>query len=177
MKNTGGQEQKAFLNLAGEFAVASELNRRQCLASVTYGASKSADVFVLSKDFSKVVRIEVKATDKKKWPIGARATDPTGKRAGVIWVFVQFPSPLSGAPRSDSERGQHAPRFFVLTAAELYEAWRKEVAPYHAAYRRKHNREFDESRGVPNISLAAVERFEGMWEKVTAAIGTALTAV
>ena len=171
MKNTGGQEQKAFLNLAGEFAVASELNRRQYIASVTYGASKSADIYVLPKG----VRVEVKATDKKKWPIGARAIDPTGKRSGVIWVFVQFPSPLSGAPRSDSERGQHAPRFFVLTAAELYEAWRKEVAPYLAAYRRKHNREFDESRGVPNISLAAVERFEGMWEKVIAAIGTAVS--
>jgi len=60
------QEDKAFLNLAGEFAVASELNRRRVLASVTYGASKCADVFALSPDMTRVVRIEVKATNPKK---------------------------------------------------------------------------------------------------------------
>ena len=35
-----GQERKSFLNLAGEFAVASELNRRGVHAAVTYGTSK-----------------------------------------------------------------------------------------------------------------------------------------
>ena len=38
-----GQERKSFLNLAGEFAVASELNRRGVHAAVTYGTSKRAD--------------------------------------------------------------------------------------------------------------------------------------
>ena len=68
------QAEKAFLNLAGEFAVASELNRRRVLSSVTYGAAKSADVFAMNADMTKVVRIEVKTTDKRKWPIGDRAT-------------------------------------------------------------------------------------------------------
>jgi hypothetical protein len=164
------QEQKVFLNLAGEFAVASELNRRQCLASVTYGAAKSADVFALSPDFARVIRVEVKATDKKKWPIGRRGSDPAAPRQGVYWVFVQFPPPLSGAIKSNEERGVHAPRFFILTAHEVYQVWREEVAPYHAAYLAKHNREFDETTGVPNISLAAVAPFESRWEKIITAV-------
>lgn len=164
------QEQKIFLNLAGEFAVASELNRRQCLASVTYGAAKSADVFALSQDFTRVVRIEVKATDKKKWPIGRRAIDPAAPRLGVFWVFVQFPPPLSEAVNSNEKRGVHAPRFFVLTAHELYQVWREEVAPYYAAYLAKHNRQFDETTGVPNVSLATVTPFESKWEKILTAV-------
>jgi hypothetical protein len=137
---------------------------------VTYGASKSADVFALSRDFTKVVRIEVKATDKRKWPIGSRATDPTGHRSGVIWVFVQFPSPLAGAPGNDGERGLHAPRYFVLTAAELYEVWKRDADKYYAAYRRRHNREFDEGSGVPNVTLDAVAQFEGRWEKIISVV-------
>jgi hypothetical protein len=164
------QEQKMFLNISGEFAVASELNRRQCLASVTYGASKSADVFALSRDFDKVIRIEVKSTDKKKWVIGKHAIKPAGDRSGVIWVLVQFPSPHSGAPRNEVDRGMHAPRFFILTARELYEAWRQESEPYRASYRRKYNREFDETQGVQNVTLGAVERFEGLWDTIISAV-------
>ena len=43
-----GQERKSFLNLAGEFAVASELNRRGVHAAVTYGTSKRADIFAMA---------------------------------------------------------------------------------------------------------------------------------
>ncbi|TXI20353.1 MAG: hypothetical protein E6Q62_01650 [Nitrosomonas sp.] len=167
------QEKKIFLNLAGEFAVASELNRRECLASITYGAAKSADVFALSPDFAKIVRIEVKATDKKKWPIGRRAIDLTGYRSGVMWVFVQFPSPPSSTFTSNEERGLHAPRFFILTAQELFEAWQQEVAPYYAKYLAKHNRAFNEERGVPNVTLAALAPFEGRWEKILTAVNGA----
>ena len=40
-----GQERKSFLCLAGEFAVASELNRRGVHAAVTYGTSPPARAF------------------------------------------------------------------------------------------------------------------------------------
>lgn len=71
------QEDRIFLNLTGEFAVASELNRRRILASVTYGASKSFDIFAANRDMTRIVRIEVKTTEKRKWPIGSKATELT----------------------------------------------------------------------------------------------------
>ncbi len=165
------QEDKTFLNMAGEFAVASELNRRRVLASVTYGSSKSADVFALSADTCRVVRIEVKATDKEKWPIGKRGTHPEAA-PDVTWVLVQFPTPLANRPDDDAERGRHSPRFFVLSAHELHAVWKDEVAPYYARYREKHGREFDEEQGgVPNVRLEAVRAYEGRWDTITARLG------
>jgi hypothetical protein len=38
--------------------------------------------------------------------------------------------------------------------------------PYFVAYRLKHNRDFDETRRVPNVTLAAIAQFEGKWEKI-----------
>ena len=160
------QEDKIFLNLAGEFAVASELNRRRVLASVTYGASKSADVFAVSRDMTRVVRIEVKTTQARKWPIGQKATKVTSGSADVFWVFVRLPIPLDGSPSDDAKCGQHAPRFFVVTAEELHTVWRKETEPYLAAYHGRHGKSFDESRGVPNVSLQSVEPYEGQWRKI-----------
>jgi len=159
------QEEKSFLNLAGEFAVASELNRRHLIASVTYGASKSADVFVLSSDMSKIARIEVKATDKEKWPIGDRATILTPKSAGIFWVLVKFPCPLSVSPEDDCQRGKHAPRFFVLTAKELHEVWKRGADEYCARYRHKNGKDFI-GRGVPNVAIKDVLCFEAKWERI-----------
>jgi len=165
------QEDKSFLNMAGEFAVASELNRRHVLASVTYGSSKSADVFALSPDMRRVVRIEVKTTEKGKWPIGKRGTHPEAA-PDVVWVFVQLPSPLTKKPADDAERGGHAPRFFILTAAHLHAVWKKEVEPYYARYRAKHGHDFDEEAGgVPNVRLESVRTYEGRWDTITKRLG------
>lgn len=162
------QERKAFLNMAGEFAVASELNRRNVLASVTYGASKSADVFAMNRDMTKVVRIEVKTTDKRKWPIGEKATRPN-QPSNLFWVFVQLPSPLDEAPRDEAHRGTHTPRYFVLTAREVYKVHRQLDAEYRAGYRKRHRREF-EALGVPNVTFDTVLAFEGKWNKITAVL-------
>jgi hypothetical protein len=80
------QEDKIFLNLAGEFAVASELNRRRVLASVTYGASKSADIFAVNPDMTRIVRIEVKTTQKGKWPIGEKAEQSAASSPRALWA-------------------------------------------------------------------------------------------
>jgi hypothetical protein len=160
------QEEKSFLNLAGEFAVASELNRRHVQASITYGTSKSADVFAVSKDARRILRIEVKTTDKKKWPLGQKVTTEA-QPPDMFWVLVQLPPPLNEPGRDDAERGAHSPRYFVLSAQELHNVWREGVEKYYEAYRRKHGREFDESGGVPNVLVRDVSTFEGRWQKIT----------
>ncbi len=148
------QKDKTFLNLAGEFAVASELNRRHVLASVTYGASKAADIFALDDDMRRVVRIEVKTTttDRKKWVVGPNvAAQP---QTDVFWVFVQLPPP-----------GQ-SPKFFVFSAHEIHGIWRKDTNEYERRYEDKHGRKF-EGRGVPNVKHdARVLACEGKWEKI-----------
>src|SRR5208282_950778 len=128
------QADNAFLNLAGEFAVASELNRRRVLASVTYGASNSADVFALSPDITRVVRIEVKATNPKKKTrglIGEKGTRPKGVPADFLWVFVLFPNTLDCTSIDQVHREAQVPRFFVLSRSEVYQAWKKELDDYN----------------------------------------------
>ena len=155
-----------FLSLAGEFAVASELNRRHVLASVTYGASKCADVFALSPDMGRVIRIVVKATipkRKTRWLIGAKGTIPADVRnAEVFWVLVLLPSPLDGVPVDQTQRGDHATRFFVLSPREVYEAWQKEYADF---IERRGGRPFT-GRGVPGVRLQDVKGCEGQWGKI-----------
>ena len=58
----GSQQQKYSLNLAGEFYVAAELNRRGIFASVTYGAAKNADVLAFDQQSHQTAVIEVKTT-------------------------------------------------------------------------------------------------------------------
>src|SRR5208282_408774 len=106
-----------FLNMAGEFAVASELNRRHVLASVTYGASKAADIFALSERMQRVVRIEVKTTDKKQWPLGKNIIT-SSQPLDVFWVLVHLPPP------------NQPPKFFVFSAQEIHNIWRKNTSEF-----------------------------------------------
>jgi hypothetical protein len=163
------QEDKAFLNLAGEFAVASELNRRRVLSSVTYGAAKSADVFAMNSTMTRVVRIEVKTTNKRQWPIGTRATRVTPLSSQVFWVLVLLPPPLDAATAEEALRGKHAPRYFVFSAQEIYDVWRRAADVYETAYMTRHRRKF-EGPGVPNITVEDATPFEGQWEKITSGL-------
>ena len=147
------QKDKVFLNLAGEFAVASELNRRHILASVTYGASKAADIFALDDDMRRIVRIEVKTTDKKKWALGNNVSEVP--LPDVFWVLVQLPSP--GQP----------PKFFVFSAQEIHDIWRQDLDKYERSYEARNSKKF-EGPGVPNVKLdARVLACEGKWDKIT----------
>jgi len=164
---------KIFINLAGEFLVAAELNRRHILCSVTYGASKSADVFAFSDDSGRVVRVEVKSTDKMlgdrtTWPIGQR-----GMTAGStmhIWVFVLLPDPLEKQTDDDSERGRHAPRFFVLTGAEVQILGEEDHEEYSRKYQAKHGVPYPIEKGVPQIRLVKIIEHEAAWNKISTAM-------
>ena len=162
------QEEKEFLNLAGEFAVASELNRRQVLASVTYGASKRADLFALSSDMSRFVRIEVKATTPKgkrtKWAVGVGGTKDIP--IDVFWVLVLFPSTLDGAPADSLQLAAQAPRFYVLSQKEVYLEFRKAADEYD----RRKGAPFT-GRGFPSVFLKDVEPYEGQWQKIIKLLG------
>lgn len=159
------QESKSLLNLAGEFAVASELNRRGVHAAVTYGASKRADIFAIGKDSERLVRVEVKCTDKGRWPIGARgATPPAVEGDRVRWVFVLMPPPLGPAPTAEA-RADATPRYFVLTPAEVFAAFKRGADKYNEGYRAKHGKDYDKL-GMPNLLIADVEPFESRWDLI-----------
>ena len=94
--------ERAILGVAGEFAVAAELCRRNLYAQLTLGHQKRIDLLVVS-GAGRMCRIEVKAKQGPEWPncLGISAPDS-------FLVFVDF------ANRPDDQR----PDFYVLTADE-----------------------------------------------------------
>jgi len=162
------QEQKSLLGMAGEFLVAAELNRRGIHAAVTYGSSKSADVYAFQMDANRSARIEVKSTPSgsKKWLVGHKATLPENWRPNVFYVLVLLPPPaVRDSAKTNEVRGLHAPRFFVLTSAELGHLLLEEHTRYLEGYRLRHKKEFA-AKGVPQLPIKLAEIHEDRWEKI-----------
>lgn len=94
MKKT--QAQRSALSMAGEFGVASELNKREFLCSVTYGNAKAMDVIVLSKiNPNKHAVIEVKTSDTGRFltMFFQKYYIPTNPHPD-FWIFVHIDSNL-----------------------------------------------------------------------------------
>ena len=158
----GSQQQKYSLNLAGEFYVAAELNRRGIFASVTYGAAKNADVLAFDQQSRQTAIIEVKTTahPNKKWITGQHSIDKDNIHPQLFWVLVLVP---------DKGNTDTAPRFFVFTSKELVEKVSAIHDSYSASYLAKHGVPFQDSRGVYSLSLEDAETMqaEGQWSKIS----------
>jgi hypothetical protein len=105
---------KYLLNLAGEYRICSELNKRGVFATVTYGNRKSVDVYAISNRKERALKVEVKTIQQ-----GNFVTNITRKgldkdpHAPDFWVLFQI--------RPDQNAG-FKERFFVLTHREICRA-------------------------------------------------------
>ena len=109
---------RSLLGLAGEFAVAAELCRRNIYAQPTFGTQKRVDLLAFGHDGS-LLRLEVKA---KQGSVGPHCRGIFG--SNIVLVFVDF------AGRLVSVR----PDFYVLSASE----WRTVVENERVRYLDKH---------------------------------------
>ena len=165
---------KAYLNIAGEFLVAGELNRRHVQCSVTYGSSKAADLFALSDETGKVVRIEVKTTDKAKWPVGGKVFRSDGAADRLLWVFVFLPGAGTAVGEAAPPmRGECAPRFFVLTGSQVRDIARSNHDNYSRKYEAKHGKPYPEGEGVPQIRVDQLAQHESCWDKIKVRLASA----
>src|ERR1700730_15096454 len=106
------------LNLAGEFAVATELCRRDIYAQLTLGNQKSVDLLAMSCE-RVLLPIEVKSKQIDEWA-NQRGIPPG---AGFL-IFVDF------AGKKETDR----PYFFVLSADD----WRALAAKIIEDEKKKH---------------------------------------
>lgn len=162
----GSQERKQLLSLAGEFLVAGELNRRLITASITFGASKRADIFAYHSDWKFPVRIEVKTTDKKKWVVGSKPLDSDNWRNDWFWVLVYIPRGIAYESNLTAEaRGATSPRYFVFTSKEIGRLTRHRMQRYNKRYKDKHGKDYT-SKSVHSISFDDASTYEGSWHKI-----------
>jgi len=151
-----GQEEKSFISLAGEFLVAGELNRRRLAASITYGPSKSADIYVFSRTGDKLAKVEVKTTEKSRWPVGHRAMLEENEKLGVFWVLVKL-----------ADDANLAPEYHIFSGAEIAELTRYHYKEYMDGYKLRHGHDYDVSKGdVPNLKYTQVSDHRGGWHKI-----------
>jgi hypothetical protein len=101
---------KDILGLAAEFAVASELCRRNIYAQLTLGLRKRTDILVETE--VGMLRIQVKAQKGKIWPWckGIYGKD-------IFLVFVDFEK------KKENER----PDFYILTVKDWKKLLKKEL--------------------------------------------------
>jgi len=109
---------KSVLGVAGEFAVAAELCRRNIYAQPTFGHQKRMDLLAFGPR-GRMLRLEVKSKQGRDWPNcrGIAGTD-------VFLVFVDFEGKLP------AER----PEFYILSSAD----WRDTVLDARSRYLAKH---------------------------------------
>jgi hypothetical protein len=148
------QKQKSFLSQFGEFAVAAELNRRQFYASVTYGNQKSMDIIALS-DHGHYAIIEVKTSDKNRFPTGLSPSKQKEINDRRFWVFVKT---KLGPDNPETE-------FYVLSDQEIKSIQSKRDKQYFYKYKLKHRKEF-KGKGVPNVTLEDIESHKDCWDKI-----------
>lgn len=145
------QAQKYHLNLAGEFFVAAELQRRSISAAVTYGNAKNADVVAFSLDGQQAVVIEVKTTSERQWVVGAAVPEPSSKP----WVFVYLP------PSEDE-----GPSYSVLTQAELHGILKPIDEEYDRKFLAKHGVPYGDRAAVINFSQELALPYKSAWHTV-----------
>jgi len=109
---------KSVLGVAGEFAVAAELCRRNIYAQPTFGHQKRMDLLAFGPG-GRMLRVEVKAKQGHEWPNcrGIAGLD-------TFLVFVDF------AGRLPAER----PDFYILSSSE----WRDTATAAMNRYKTKH---------------------------------------
>ena len=110
---------KSVLGVAGEFAVASELCRRNMYAQLTFGHQKRMDLLVINEKTQRILRVEVKAKQGRDWP----NCKGIGRNDSFL-VFVDYEK------KFNTER----PDFYVLSV----EDWREHCHTRINDYKTKH---------------------------------------
>lgn len=149
--------ERYLLNLAGEFRVCSELNKRGVFATVTYGNRKGVDVFAIDENTGKSLKIEVKTSQHPRFVTSISQKKMTPGTSPDYWVLF-FLQPQA--------KGSFVERFFVLTHKEICSVQRKRNQKYARRYRKKHGCSPDFSKGVDNVLIDDVLEFENAWNEI-----------
>ena len=105
--------------MAGEYAVASEICRRNYFAQITLGRWKRTDILVYNPETEKEMRVEVKAKQGREWP-GQKGI----ASEGALLVFVDFQN------KKDTER----PDFYILNSEDWKQFIDQHIRPMGPAY-------------------------------------------
>ncbi len=142
---------KYYLNLAGEYRVASELFKRGVFATITYGNRKGADIYAIGRNRVTAV-VEVKASNSGRFVTGfyQKYTDET-KEHPDFWVLYWL--------KNDSDED-----FFILTHREMAQAQGDRNFPDQPLTWAEHAQAVP--TGVDNVLAKDLQMYRSAWEKI-----------
>jgi hypothetical protein len=147
-----------LLNLAGEYRVCSELNKRGVFATVTYGNQKGVDVYAISDRQERALKIEVKTSQRDGFVTSISQKglidSPT---APDFWVLFQL------KPTGDDT---YSEVFFVLSHKEMCDVQIERNRAYAKTYHAKHGKQPDFSKGVDNVRVTDIAQYANAWSKI-----------
>lgn len=143
MKQT--QQEKHFLNLAGEFSVCAELFKRRIHAHMTFGNHKATDILIVDKN-KRVLTIEVKTSMSNKFVTGFFNKFPTEETPHPdFWVLVHINEDTLDV---DYYILKHSEMAKVQMQRNKMETWAK-------------------SNGVDNVLVKHLGEYKNRWEIIT----------
>lgn len=160
---------KYLLNLAGEYRICSELNKRGVFATITYGNRKGVDVYAISDRKERALKIEVKTAQQGKFvtSITQKGLDKNRPDSPDFWVLFQI---LPGQNATFEER------FFILTHEEICGVQKRRNNEWQNQYFKRHGKRFHiKSKGVDQVKVKDVEPFEDQWAKIIKRFGYRIT--
>jgi hypothetical protein len=155
--------------MAGEYLVAGELNRRCILTSITFGSSKSADIYAFTPSGGSIARVEVKCTDKTEWALGKKIPNPDKRIDNWFWVFVHLPPDSFNYEEenlTDARRGALSPRYYITVSEEVHLRANEYFNQYKARYLKNHGKKFTGAT-FHKLKLKDVSQYESQWERIT----------
>jgi hypothetical protein len=132
-----------MLGMSGEYAVCSELLKREKIASITMGNAKSVDVIVTDPSCGRYKKIEVKTSQTTKFVTSFfRKYYDINMPHPDIWVLVHV------------DANTKANRYFILKHEELGNIQMK----------RNKITSWQYSKGCDNVLLKEVLEYENKWD-------------
>lgn len=177
-----------LLNLAGEYRVCSELNKRGVFATVTYGNRKNVDVYAISDARNRSLKIEVKTSRTQrfvtkitqKFLVCQPELNPVVSQLGIdaLWEAIlndcdpQAPDfwVLFQMIRHEDDRFEE--RFFVLTHREICQAQVGLNKLWESEFSIRNGHTFDFSQGVDAVTVEAVRNYEGQWSRIVSRLAS-----
>ena len=143
--------EKYYLNLAGEYRVASELFKRGVFATITYGNAKGADIYAIGPNRQTAV-VEVKASNSDRFVTSfyQKYTDEA-KGHPDFWVLYSL-------------KKDGAEEFFVLSHLEMAQAQADRNFPGRSLAWAE--RALGVARGVDNVLARDLQAHRDGWGKI-----------
>jgi hypothetical protein len=142
---------KYYLNLAGEYRVASELLKHGLFATITYGHMKGIDIYVMGQR-RKAIVVEVKSSTTGRFVTSFYQKYPTRKMEHPdFWVLYWL-------------KNDGSEEFYVLSHDEMERAQRERNRPGSKATWEKLALEFQ--KGVDNVLASGLKIHCSKWEKI-----------